>query len=610
MLPLPDASPLSRQQVDHLNQVLPSLTPDQVTWLNGYLTGLLAAHRAGGAAPTAGAPPAIGGTLPAADTPRPKVHVVYGTESGNCEALADTTAKQLKARGFQPEVDNLADLQPDQLPAMNPLLVIVSTWGDGDPPDAAVDFHAALMSEDAPRLDGLEFAVCALGDTSYTLFCQTGKDFDRRLEELGGQRLTGREDCDLDYEGPWQQWLDRVTTALAGRVPVAATTATTFAAATTAVPSAFGKGHPFPAPVTGRVLLSGQGSHKETWHFELSLEGSGLAYEPGDALAVIPRNAPDVVDAVIAAGRLKADAAVPLPGGGEASLREALTSHYDITTLSKPLLEKYAAATRRDDLQQLIGANGALPEYLQGRQLIDLLADYPHEGALAESNLIALLRRLPARLYSIASSPRAHAGEVHLTVAAVRYQSHGRPRKGVCSTYLADLVKKGDTSPIYIHPNQHFRPPADPSIPLIMVGPGTGVAPFRAFIEDRAVSGTRGRSWLFFGDQRYSFDFLYQLEWQEHLKNGHLTRLDVAFSRDQPDKVYVQHRLRERARELFAWLEEGACFYVCGDATRMAPDVHEALIDVVQTGGDRSREAAEAYVDALRQSKRYLRDVY
>lgn len=608
MLPLSDASPLSRDQADHLNQLLPTLTPEQLTWLSGYLAGLLAAHRAGSGTPAAALQTAAG--TPAAAAPRPKVHIAYGTESGNAEALADTTASQLKSRGYQAEVSNLADLQPDQLPAMSPLLVIVSTWGDGDPPDAVVDFHAALMDDDAPSLDGLEFAVCALGDTSYTQFCQTGKDFDRRLEELGGRRLADREDCDLDFEQPWQVWLDRVTAALAQRAPTAAAPASTPAMAAVAAPSAFGKGHPFPAPVVNRVLLSAPGSHKETWHFELSLENSGLSYEPGDALAMIPRNAPDVVEAVIAAGRLNPDATVPLPGGGEAPLHTALTSHYDITTLSKPLLEKYAAATRRDDLQQLIGANGALPEYLDGRQLIDLLADYPHEGALAESNLVALLRRLPARLYSIASSPRAHQGEVHLTVAAVRYQSHGRPRKGVCSTYLADLVKKGDTTPVYIHPNNHFRPPADPSVPLIMVGPGTGVAPFRAFVEDRAASGVQGRSWLFFGDQRYSFDFLYQLEWQQHLKNGHLTRLDVAFSRDQPEKVYVQHRLRERARELFAWLEEGACFYVCGDATRMAPDVHEALIDVVQTGGDRPREAAEAYVDALRQSKRYLRDVY
>lgn len=602
-----DATPLTRDQVDQLNRILPSLTADQLTWLSGYLGGLSAAQRSGG---TLAAQPA---GLPQAPVTKPKVHVIYGTESGNCEALADTTAKQLKARGYQPEVSNMADLQPDQLPAMNPLLVIVSTWGDGDPPDAVVDFHAALMADDAPSLEGLEFAVCALGDTSYAQFCQTGKDFDRRLEELGATRLTDREDCDLDYEEPWQSWLDRAIAVLDERQPASAaiTTAAAPGAALAAAPvSAFGKGHPFPAEMTTRTLLSGPGSQKETWHFELSLAGSGLAYEPGDAVGVVPHNAPDVVESVIAASGLAANAVVPLPGGGQGSLHAALTEHYDITTLSKPLLEKYAAATRKADLQKLVANADRLSAYLDGRQLVDLLADHPHDGALEPENLVALLRRLPARLYSIASSPRAHPDEVHLTVAAVRYQTHGRERKGVCSTWLADQVKKGGSAPVYIHPNNNFRLPADPSIPIIMVGPGTGVAPFRAFIEDRAATGAKGPSWLFFGDQRYSYDFLYQLEWQDHLKQGHLTRLDVAFSRDQPEKVYVQHRLREHARELFDWLEQGSMFYVCGDATRMAPDVHEALIEVVRTGGDRTREAAEAYIDALRQNKRYLRDVY
>jgi sulfite reductase (NADPH) flavoprotein alpha-component len=358
-------------------------------------------------------------------------------------------------------------------------------------------------------------------------------------------------------------------------------------------------------------MLNGEGTAKETLHLEFSLASSGLSYEPGDALAVLPVNAPDMVKAVIAAAKLTGNEEVEVKNVGRKLLADALREDYDITGLSRAVLTKLAAVTGAVSLAELLGedAKERLKDYNQGREIVDALVDFAPTGVSAEA-LVSILRKLPPRLYSIASSPLAHPDEVHLTVAAVRYQTHGRERKGVCSTYLADLVKTGDEVQIFVQPNKNFRLPADSATPVIMVGPGTGVAPFRAFVEHRAALGGSGKNWLFFGDQHYTYDFLYQLEWQDHLKSGPLSRLDVAFSRDQPEKVYVQDRMLEQAKDLYAWLEDGAHFYVCGDANRMAHDVHEALISIVETQAGISREAAEAYVEDLKKSKRYQRDVY
>lgn len=374
---------------------------------------------------------------------------------------------------------------------------------------------------------------------------------------------------------------------------------------------AYGKKNPFPAPVLKEVMLNGKGSSKETWHIELSLDGSGLTYEVGDALAVQPVNAPDVVDQVLQAARLDGSESIEVRNVGTKAVGEALRADFDITGLSRNVLSKLADATGSEFLAAMLAeeSKDKLKAYVEGRQIVDALRDFAPGGLSAEV-LTGLFRKLPPRLYSIASSPLAHSGEVHLTVGAVRYRSHGTERKGVCSTYLADQVGAGDVVPVFVQPNKNFRLPEDPSVPVIMVGPGTGIAPFRAFIEHRAAIGASGKNWLFFGDQHYLHDFLYQLEWQDHLKRGTLTRLDVAFSRDQPEKIYVQHRMLEHAREIHAWLEEGACFYVCGDAARMAADVHEALVTIFQQQGGMARDAAEARVDELKHAKRYQRDVY
>jgi len=588
---LPEHAPFTPPQRQTLNSLLPTLDAMQRGWLSGFLAATGA--------------PAL--TAPAAQAAAAKLHVLYGTESGNAEQLADRAVKEAKKRGFKATMSNMAEISPADLSKHENLLVIVSTWGDGEPPETATAFYNEFMSADL-ALDHMKFSVCALGDTSYEKFCQTGKDIDARLESLGAARLAPRQDCDVDYEEAYTAWFDTAITAIQ---PAAGAAVATPSFAVTAPAVEYGKKHPFPAELTGRVHLNGKGSAKETLHIELSLEGSGLAYEPGDALAVLPVNAPDVIKDILHTTGLTGNEEVEVKNIGPKLLADALREDFDITALSRNVLTKLAEITQSPTLTELLEEENKdeFKAYTEGRQIIDALHDFGNKR-IAPQDLASIFRKLPPRLYSIASSPLAHPGEVHLTVGAVRYHTHGRQRKGVASTYLPDLVHPGDHVPVFVQPNKNFRLPADGDTPVIMVGPGTGIAPFRAFVEHRATLGTPGKNWLFFGDQHYTYDFLYQLEWQDHLKSGALTRLDVAFSRDQPEKVYVQHRMRERGADLFAWLEEGAHFYVCGDASRMAHDVHETLIAIVQNHGALTRDNAEAYVETLKKTKRYQRDVY
>lgn len=584
---LPDSSPFSPDQRKALDSLLAGFDALQRGWLSGFLA-------AGAAVPAAAAPVSAG-----------KLTVLYGTESGNAESLADRAVKDAKKKGFKAVMKNMADISPADLSKEENLLVIVSTWGDGDAPETAVAFHKQFMAADL-KLDGVKFSVCGLGDTSYEKFCEIGKQFDARLEELGGKRVAQRADCDVDYEESFTGWFAAAITALA---PTSVVVAAPVAAV--AVSDEFGKKNPFPSEVIDNVLLNGEGSAKETIHVELSLEGSGMSYEPGDALAVQPTNCPNMVKDILAAAKLKGTEQIEVKGAGNKILADALRQDLDITALSKAVLKKLATVTSSAKLDSLLeeDANEQLRAYIEGREIVDALLDFAPDGIPADA-LAGLFRKLPVRLYSIASSPLAHPDEVHLTVAAVRYETHGRSRKGVCSTYLSDVAKAGSNVPVFVQPNKNFRLPADGGTPIIMVGPGTGVAPFRSFVEHRAALGSTGKNWLFFGDQRYTYDFLYQLEWQDFLKDGYLTKLDLAFSRDQPEKVYVQDKMLEKGAELYAWLEEGAHFYVCGDASRMAADVHEALISIVENFGAKSREDAEAYVEELKKSKRYQRDVY
>jgi sulfite reductase (NADPH) flavoprotein alpha-component len=591
---LPEHAPFSPDQRRAVDIALAGLDASQRFWLAGFLSAAQA--------------PVAAAAVPATSA---KLTVLYGTESGNAEKLADLSAKEAKKRGFQTAVKNMADIAPADLAKVENLLVIVSTWGDGDPPESATAFYKEFMNGSAVELPRLRYSVCALGDTSYEKFCQTGKDIDARLEKLGAKRVSPRQDCDVEFEEPHAGWLDTALKAFAPATAAPASTVSVVVPVAVPVTEEFGKKNPFPSELLEKVLLNGKGTTKETWHYELSLDGSGLSYEPGDALAVIPVNSPDIVEGILKASKLSGSESVEVKGAGTKVLADALREDFDITALSRAVLTKLQGYASSGKLAALLAedAKDQLKDYQWGRWIADAIADFA-PGGLSAGDLVSIFRKLPPRLYSIASSPLAHPGEVHLTVASVRYQAHGLPRKGVASTYLADLIEKGGHVPVYTHQNKNFRLPPSADVPVIMVGPGTGVAPFRAFVEHRAALGQGGKSWLFFGDQRYTYDFLYQVEWQEHLKDGNLGKLDVAFSRDQPEKVYVQHRMLERAKELYGWLQEGAHFYVCGDASRMASDVHEALISVVEKEGKLPRDAAEAYVEDLKKSKRYQRDVY
>lgn len=581
---IPQNSPLSAPQQAAASALITSLSSTQQAWLSGFLSAL-----SSGSAPQKPA----------------NVLVLYGTESGNSEGLADKTAKAIKKNGSKPTLKDMSETSLTDLKKYDSVLAFISTWGDGEPPEAAEDFYNTLMKETVD-LKGVKFSVCALGDTSYDKFCQTGKDIDLRLESFGAERIHDRVDCDVDFDDAYDTWAKAVLDKVC-----ASSAATESSAPAPLIGTEFSKKNPFPAEVLDHVMLNGEGTVKETIHLELDLNGSGLTYETGDALAVVPTNCEQTVTDLIVASKLDANAKVTVKGFEETDLATALTEQLDITALSKSIIKKYNELAQSDELTALLAddAKDKLKDWVWGRQIIDLVEAYPVADLSAQA-FVSVMRKLPPRLYSIASSPKAHQDEVHLTVAAVRYNSHDKDRKGVASTFLADEAKVGEKVKVYVHSNKNFRLPEDPNTPVIMVGPGTGIAPFRAFIEERGETGNDGGSWLFFGDQKYHFDFLYQLELQEHLKTGALTKLDVAFSRDQPEKVYVQHRMLERSKEIYEWLEKGAHFYVCGDASRMANDVHEALIEIVQAVGGKPLEEAVAYVDQLKKDKRYQRDVY
>jgi len=808
---LQNNGPFTQEQANWLNLLLPTLTEAQRMWLSGYLAGagavqggplpafaalagsapwaqVPAAAFAAGAGtreaataatglapgPAAPAPAEAAGAVPgkpaeapagtngaASGTATREATVLFGSQSGNSQKLAKKFAAKLEERGYKVALSAMNAFKTNELKNVRNLFVIVSTHGEGDPPDNARSFYDFLHGKRAPRLDGVRFSVLALGDSSYEFFCKTGKDFDKRLEELGGVRLAPRVDCDVDFEQPAAAWMESVLKALeeaaageasagaeqaarqqangvaatagspqvmngvaasaaipqpagsvaasagvpqavqglavsavpypalagtapalgfvpffpiwgpapgyavipgwgtypgwaaypaafpgvvpglapypapnavpgnglangaasagpgAGAAPFAAAAGIApFAAPATAPAAAaepsYSRDNPFYAEVIENLNLNGRGSDRETRHVELSLAGSGLQYEPGDCLAVIPENRPELVDELIREAGWRAEEPVPVDdSGAEAPLREALLKQFEITVLTRPLLEKVAETFGAGGVRELLapGKEQELRDYLRGRDLLDLIRDHGLKGVPARE-LVKLLRRIPARKYSIASSLKAYPDEAHLTVRVVRYHAHGRDRYGVCTTYLAERAQPGDTVPVYVHHNPNFKLPADPDAPIVMIGPGTGVAPFRAFLQEREATGASGKTWLFYGDRHFRTDFLYQTEWQRWLKDGVLTRMDVAFSRDTERKVYVQHRMLEQSRELFRWLDDGAYVYVCGDEKNMAPDVHAALLAVLQKEGGLSEEAARERLDEWQRQNRYQRDVY
>ncbi|MGG0383902.1 assimilatory sulfite reductase (NADPH) flavoprotein subunit [Priestia filamentosa] len=597
-------SPFNEEQVELLNRLLPTLTETQKVWLSGYLASS-AVNSGAVTAPVA---------TPAAPAPTisKEVTVLYGSQTGNAQGLAEQAGKTLEGKGFKVTVSSMSDFKPNSLKKLKNLLIVASTHGEGDPPDNALSFHEFLHGRRAPKLEDLRFSVLSLGDSSYEQFCQTGKEFDARLEELGGTRLHPRVDCDLDYDEPAEEWLNGVIEGLNEGQEQNVGLAQSAATAEAVVESPYSRKNPFKAEVLESINLNGRGSNKETRHLELSLEDSGLTYKPGDSLGIYPENDPKLVDLLIEELNWDPEEIVTTNKQGDVRpLKEALISHFEITVLTKPLLEQALKLSGNDDLAELLAAGNEekVKEYIDGRDLLDLVRDFG-PWPVSANDFVAILRKMPARLYSISSSLEANPDEVHLTIGAVRYNTHGRDRNGVCSILCAERLEPGDTLPIYIQSNQNFKLPENPDTPIIMVGPGTGVAPFRSFMQEREEIGAEGKSWMFFGDQHFVTDFLYQTEWQKWLKDGVLTKMDVAFSRDTEEKVYVQHRMKEQGKELFEWLEEGASFYVCGDEKHMAHDVHETLIDIIEKEGNMSRQNAEEYVANMQQQKRYQRDVY
>ncbi len=605
-------SPFNQEQVDLLNRLLPTLTDAQRTWLSGYITALQSTAAAM-AIPAAATQATVSVSAAPAAAASKEITVLFGSQTGNCHGLAKKLTKKLEETGMKVTLSSMSDFKPNTLKKLQHLLILVSTHGEGEPPDNAIPFYEFLHSKRAPQLDGLQYSVLALGDTSYEFFCQTGKDFDKRLEELGGQRLAPRVDCDVDFDEPASEWMTQVLQSLDQSGGLSAASGEAAAVALSeSTESEYSRSNPFQAEVLENLNLNGRGSERETRHIEISLEGSNLQYEPGDSLGIYPENHPLLVDELITAMGWNADEEVVINKNGEVrKLRDALLRHYEITVLTKPLIEQVAKLTGHEGLKGLLepGHEQELRNYIQERDLLDLVQDYGLREVPAR-DLVGVLRKIPARLYSIASSPKAYPDEVHITVRTVRYEAHGRDRYGVCSVQLAERLEAGDSLPVYIQHNPNFKLPSNPDTPIIMIGPGTGVAPFRAFLGEREEIGASGKSWLFYGDQHFATDFLYQIEWQRWLKEGVLTRMDVAFSRDTEQKVYVQHRMLENSKELYQWLQEGACVYVCGDEKKMAHDVHAALGTILEQEGGLSPEEASEYLTLMQQQKRYQRDVY
>ena len=573
---------------------------DQRAWLSGFLAGLHSRAAIGLETSVAAAAPKAAASV---------LNILFGTQTGNAEALAMDIAAAARAQGMQPVVTALDDVSMDSLGAMKRVIVVTSTYGEGEMPDNAQLFWEALAADSAPRLDEVNFAVLALGDTGYDGFCQAGKLIDTRFEQLGGKRMKTRIDCDIDFEDAAAAWIgEALPLALAVDGGNPASTILPVAEPTVRAKQVWNRKNPYSARVNVNRLLSGPSSSKEIRHYEFDLGESGLDYEAGDALGVVPLNDPKLVEALIDRFDVTADSEV---AGLDRPIGDALLNMFEISTPSRELVAEIGKRAGHDELSHIL-ANGdreQLAAFLWSKDILDLI-NLGGKPLFDVAEFVTFLKPLQHRAYSISSSPLVAENSVHLTIASVRYRAEGRERGGVCSTYLADRVEAGQNSGIFVSPNKGFRVPQDNDAPVIMVGPGTGIAPFRAFLQERQARGAKGKNWLFFGDQHRQSDFIYEDELGDMSRDGVLTRLDLAFSRDQAEKIYVQTRMQQNGKALYQWLEEGGYFYVCGDATRMAKDVDDALYRIIIDEAGISAEAASDYVNRLKREKRYLRDVY
>lgn len=590
-------SPFNEEQVKLLNELLPKLTTEQKIWLNGYLS-----------APQATLEALVEDALPAVEPITKTMTILYGSQTGNSQGLAEKYASALKAQNVDVAISSLGKFKATNLKKITNLLLIVSTHGEGDPPDQAIQFYEFLHSKRAPKLEHLHYSVLALGDSSYEFFCKTGKDFDEQFAKLGATRIVPRTDCDVDYDDAAAQWFSAVEKEFLQQTTAVTATATQTKENQGLGDSTYSRKNPFYAEVLENINLNGRGSNKETRHLELSIEGANFHFEPGDSIGIQPENDEQLVSALLTALEFNPETEVSVLDEA-ITIKQALQKKLEITVLSKPLLEKISAYTKHPEFLKLLEEPNAWKEYAKGRDLLDVVEDFAPFTWSAQQ-FVEMLRKIPARLYSIASSQKANSEEVHLTIGKVNYETNGRQRLGVCSGSISERIQPGDTLPIYVHKNPNFRLPENEDTPIIMIGAGTGVAPYRAFLEEREELGIEGKAWLIFGDQHFVTDFLYQTDWQRWLASGTLSQMHVAFSRDTEKKVYVQHKLQEHAASFYEWLEQGAVIYVCGDKKSMAADVDATIHQIIEQQGQKTPEEAKSFVNELKQQKRYQRDVY
>lgn len=588
--------PLNPEQLARLQAATTDFTPTQLAWVSGYFWGVL--NQQSGAA--------VAEPAPAAEVPT--ITLISASQTGNARRVAEALRDDLLAAKLNVKLVNAGDYKFKQIAAEKLLVVVTSTQGEGEPPEEAVALHKFLFSKKAPKLDGTAFAVFGLGDTSYEFFCQSGKDFDNKLAELGAERLLDRVDADVEYQAAAAEWRARVVEALKARAPVAAPAQLATSGAVNDIhASPYTKEAPLTATLSVNQKITGRNSEKDVRHIEIDLGDSGLRYQPGDALGVWYQNDPQLVKELVELLWLKGDEPVTVEGK-TLPLSEALQWHFELTVNTATIVENYATLTRSESLLPLVGDKAQLQQYAAATPIVDMVRFSPTQ--LDAEALIGLLRPLTPRLYSIASSQAEVESEVHVTVGVVRYEIEGRARAGGASSFLADRVEEDGEVRVFIEHNDNFRLPANPETPVIMIGPGTGIAPFRAFMQQRAADGAQGKNWLFFGNPHFTEDFLYQVEWQSYVKEGLLTRIDLAWSRDQQQKIYVQDKLREQGAELWRWINDGAHIYVCGDANRMAKDVENTLLEVIAEYGAMDAEAADEFLSELRVERRYQRDVY
>ncbi|MGR5364485.1 assimilatory sulfite reductase (NADPH) flavoprotein subunit [Vibrio mediterranei] len=596
------AAPLNDQQISQLQQASSNLSSNQLAWVSGYFWGLSQAQ-----APTQLTPVANAVNTATASVPAGKLSIIFASQTGNAKGVAEELKQEASTLGIDVELFDASDYKGKNLAKETHVIIVASTNGEGEAPDNAIELHEFLQSKKAPKLPNLKYGVIGLGDSSYEFFCQTGKDFDSFLAKLGATSFIDRIDCDVDYDAPAGEWRANALEKIKADLASQAAEVVTLPVANNTAAVTYTKKNPYTATLLTSQKITGRDSGKDVRHIEIDLEGSGLTYQPGDALGVWFENNSQLVDALLAQAGLSGIESVDVDGES-LSLRSALIRHYEITAANPQLVSQYAELSSSKKLLKLVEDKDKLREYAGRTQVLDVFKE--KKTKLEASQLLSLLRRLTPRLYSIASSQEEVDEEVHLTVGLVEYSAGEENRYGGASYFLSRDLEEGAEVKVFVEHNNNFKLPENGNTPVIMIGPGTGIAPFRSFIQQRDNQGNSGKNWLFFGDRTFTQDFLYQVEWQKYLKSGVLSRLDVAFSRDQHEKVYVQHRLLEQGEQVWQWLEEGAHIYVCGDANHMAKDVHNALLEITKVHGGKSLEQAEEFVSELRKAKRYQKDVY